>query len=109
MHYKALLDGHWVTGAIAPPLNDRTLRYIGGLGVKEGALQGRGFTGVVQEVELNTRRTHCTPPSLPLATQRNRRCCCCCCYVGPRHAVGVPKHVRAWRRDAYLKLGGHTR
>lgn len=26
-----------------------------------------------------------------------------------RHIVGVPNHVRAWKRDTYLKLGGHNR
>lgn len=26
-----------------------------------------------------------------------------------RHIVGVPNHVRAWRRDAYLAVGGHAR
>lgn len=26
-----------------------------------------------------------------------------------RHIVGVPNHVRAWRREAYLALGGHAR
>lgn len=26
-----------------------------------------------------------------------------------RHIVGVPNHVRAWRRDVYLKIGGHSR
>lgn len=26
-----------------------------------------------------------------------------------RHIVGVPNHVRAWRRSTYLELGGHCR
>ena len=26
-----------------------------------------------------------------------------------RHIVGVPNHVRAWRRSTYLELGGHNR
>jgi glycosyltransferase involved in cell wall biosynthesis len=26
-----------------------------------------------------------------------------------RHIVGVPNHVRAWKRDIYLKIGGHSR
>lgn len=26
-----------------------------------------------------------------------------------RHIVGVPNHIRAWRRETYLKLGGHNR
>lgn len=26
-----------------------------------------------------------------------------------RHIVGVPNHVRAWRRDIYQKIGGHNR
>jgi len=26
-----------------------------------------------------------------------------------RHIVGVPNHIRAWRRDTYLKIGGHNR
>jgi O-antigen biosynthesis protein len=26
-----------------------------------------------------------------------------------RHIVGVPNHIRAWRRDVYLELGGHNR
>jgi glycosyltransferase involved in cell wall biosynthesis len=26
-----------------------------------------------------------------------------------RHIVGVPNHIRAWKRDTYLKLGGHNR
>lgn len=26
-----------------------------------------------------------------------------------RHIVGIPNHVRAWRRDTYLKIGGHNR
>jgi glycosyltransferase involved in cell wall biosynthesis len=26
-----------------------------------------------------------------------------------RHIVGVPNHVRAWRRDTYFKIGGHNR
>lgn len=26
-----------------------------------------------------------------------------------RHIVGVPNHIRAWRRDTYLELGGHNR
>jgi glycosyltransferase involved in cell wall biosynthesis len=26
-----------------------------------------------------------------------------------RHIVGVPNHVRAWKRDVYLKIGGHSR
>ena len=26
-----------------------------------------------------------------------------------RHIVGVPNHVRAWRRDVYFKIGGHNR
>lgn len=25
-----------------------------------------------------------------------------------RHIVGVPNHVRAWRRETYLKIGGHN-
>lgn len=25
-----------------------------------------------------------------------------------RHIVGVPNHVRAWRRDAYWRIGGHN-
>lgn len=26
-----------------------------------------------------------------------------------RHIVGVPNHLRAWRRDVYFKIGGHNR
>lgn len=26
-----------------------------------------------------------------------------------RHIVGVPNHVRAWKRDVYFKIGGHAR
>jgi glycosyltransferase involved in cell wall biosynthesis len=26
-----------------------------------------------------------------------------------RHIVGVPNHVRAWRRDVYFQIGGHNR
>ena len=26
-----------------------------------------------------------------------------------RHIVGIPNHVRAWRRSVYLELGGHNR
>jgi glycosyltransferase involved in cell wall biosynthesis len=26
-----------------------------------------------------------------------------------RHIVGVPNHVRAWRRSVYMKIGGHNR
>ena len=26
-----------------------------------------------------------------------------------RHIVGIPNHIRAWRRDIYLELGGHNR
>lgn len=26
-----------------------------------------------------------------------------------RHIVGVPNHVRAWRRSTYLRIGGHNR
>ena len=26
-----------------------------------------------------------------------------------RHIVGVPNHLRAWRRDIYFKIGGHNR
>lgn len=26
-----------------------------------------------------------------------------------RHIVGVPNHIRAWRRETYLSLGGHNR
>jgi glycosyltransferase involved in cell wall biosynthesis len=26
-----------------------------------------------------------------------------------RHIVGIPNHVRAWRRDTYLAIGGHNR
>jgi glycosyltransferase involved in cell wall biosynthesis len=26
-----------------------------------------------------------------------------------RHIVGIPNHIRAWRRDTYLELGGHNR
>lgn len=26
-----------------------------------------------------------------------------------RHIVGVPNHIRAWRRETYLKIGGHNR
>lgn len=26
-----------------------------------------------------------------------------------RHIVGIPNHVRAWRRDTYMKIGGHRR
>lgn len=26
-----------------------------------------------------------------------------------RHIVGVPNHIRAWRRDLYFKIGGHNR
>lgn len=26
-----------------------------------------------------------------------------------RHIVGVPNHIRAWRRDAYFAVGGHNR
>ena len=26
-----------------------------------------------------------------------------------RHIVGIPNHIRAWRRDVYLSIGGHNR
>ena len=26
-----------------------------------------------------------------------------------RHIVGVPNHIRAWRRDVYFEVGGHNR
>lgn len=26
-----------------------------------------------------------------------------------RHIVGVPNHIRAWRRDVYFQIGGHNR
>lgn len=26
-----------------------------------------------------------------------------------RHIVGIPNHIRCWKRDTYLKLGGHNR
>ena len=26
-----------------------------------------------------------------------------------RHIVGIPNHIRAWKRDIYLQLGGHNR
>jgi hypothetical protein len=26
-----------------------------------------------------------------------------------RHIVGIPNHIRCWKRDIYLKLGGHNR
>ena len=26
-----------------------------------------------------------------------------------RHIVGIPNHIRCWKRDVYLKLGGHNR
>lgn len=26
-----------------------------------------------------------------------------------RHIVGIPNHIRAWKRDCYLELGGHNR
>lgn len=26
-----------------------------------------------------------------------------------RHIVGVPNHIRAWKRDVYFKIGGHNR
>lgn len=26
-----------------------------------------------------------------------------------RHIVGVPNHIRAWKRDLYFKIGGHNR
>ena len=26
-----------------------------------------------------------------------------------RHIVGVPNHIRAWRRDTYFTIGGHNR
>ncbi len=26
-----------------------------------------------------------------------------------RHIVGIPNHIRAWRRDIYMKIGGHAR
>ncbi len=26
-----------------------------------------------------------------------------------RHIVGIPNHIRAWKRDVYLQLGGHNR
>ena len=26
-----------------------------------------------------------------------------------RHIVGIPNHIRAWRRDTYFKIGGHNR
>jgi glycosyltransferase involved in cell wall biosynthesis len=26
-----------------------------------------------------------------------------------RHIVGIPNHIRAWRRDVYLAIGGHNR
>ena len=35
-----------------------------------------------------------------------------CVGVNPktiRHIVGVPNHIRAWRRDVYHKIGGHNR
>ena len=35
-----------------------------------------------------------------------------CVGVNPktiRHIVGVPNHVRAWRRETYWKVGGHNR
>jgi len=35
-----------------------------------------------------------------------------CVGVNPktiRHIVGVPNHIRAWRRDVYYKIGGHNR
>lgn len=35
-----------------------------------------------------------------------------CVGINPktiRHIVGVPNHVRAWRKDVYNKIGGHNR
>lgn len=35
-----------------------------------------------------------------------------CVGINPktiRHIVGVPNHIRAWRRDVYNKIGGHNR
>lgn len=26
-----------------------------------------------------------------------------------RHIVGIPNHIRSWKRDTYLKIGGHNR
>ncbi len=26
-----------------------------------------------------------------------------------RHIVGIPNHIRAWKRDVYFKIGGHNR
>lgn len=26
-----------------------------------------------------------------------------------RHIVGIPNHIRAWKRDVYLQIGGHNR
>lgn len=37
---------------------------------------------------------------------------CCAVPINPktiRHIVGVPNHIRVWRRDAYFKAGGHNR
>lgn len=37
---------------------------------------------------------------------------CCSVNINPktiRHIVGVPNHIRVWRRDAYFKAGGHNR
>lgn len=34
------------------------------------------------------------------------------CNINPktiRHIVGVPKHIKAWRRETYFKIGGHNR
>jgi glycosyltransferase involved in cell wall biosynthesis len=35
-----------------------------------------------------------------------------CVGINPktiRHIVGVPNHIRAWRRDTYQRIGGHNR
>ena len=35
-----------------------------------------------------------------------------CVGINPktiRHIVGVPNHIRAWRRDTYQRIGGHSR
>jgi len=35
---------------------------------------------------------------------------CICCPINPktiRHIVGIPNHVRVWRKDFYWKIGGH--
>lgn len=65
--------------------------------------QNRWFTGSFSFDYGSYRNEQYQGHTLKVVNQNNIN------PVTIRHIVGVPNHIRVWRRNTYLKLGGHRR